>query len=125
MLESNPKKKSRGQGYRTELGKLPLIKLFARSKHGAPKRLTVKKFKKLVEALRKGDIAAAEKTKRFEFVDFSGKVVDGDKLMDAAKRVEDKMRRDVGLDNSRVHPPPVMKLPKWIDELLDRWSPRT
>ena len=100
------------------------MKLFARSKHGAPKRLTLQEFKKLVEVFKKGDIAAAEKTKKFELVDFSGKVVDGGKLEKAAGALEDKVRRDVGFDNVRGHPPPVTKMPKWIDDLLDWWSPR-
>jgi hypothetical protein len=124
MLESNPKKKSRGPGYRTELDKLPLTRLFARSKFGKPTRLSDSRFLALLTACQAGDIAAAEKTKLFELVDFDGNVVDGQKLVKQAAALEDKVRRDVGFDNVRGHPPPVTKMPKWIDKLLDKWSPK-
>ena len=119
MLETNPKKKKRGPGYRAELEKLPLTRLFARSKHGDPKRLTVAEFQVLADALRRGDIRRAEQTKKFELVDFNGNVVDGAKLEKQAAALEQKVRGDVGRDNTRVHPPPLTKMPKWIDDLLD------
>jgi len=122
MLESNDKKKSRGPGYRNELEKLPLMKLFARSKHGKPQRLNLRDFRTLLDALRRGDIKAAEKTKNFELVDFNGNVVNGEKLEKDAEALEARVRRDVGPDNTRVHPPPATKMPKWIDKLLDCWE---
>ncbi len=121
MLEANPKKKARGPGYRKELEKLPLTKLFARSKHKNPHRLSFEAFTRLIDALKNEDIKAAQ-NEGFELVDFNGNAVNGEKLEKDAQALEDKVRRDVGPDNMRGHPPPVTKMPGWVDHLLDCWE---
>ncbi len=125
VIEKNDKKKSRAPGYRQALAKLALTKLFARAKHGAPAPLPVRNFRRLLKALKAGDIAAAVNTKRFELVDFSGNVVDAARLESNAAALEQTVRRDVGTDNIRGQIPPAVKIPleqpKWQEDLIDTW----
>ena len=126
VIEKNDKKKGRGPGYRNELTSLALMKLFARVKHGRPKRIADKDARTLLDAFRRGDIGGALRTKNFELVDFNGSVIDVDALEKKAAALEDKVRRDVGFDNVRVQVPPAhkipLKLPKWLEELIDIWA---
>ena len=57
-----------------------------------------------------------------ELVDFTGKVVNKDKLLRDAKALEDKVRADVGFDNRQVHPLPLPP-PKLIKKIIDRLIP--
>ena len=127
MLEANDAKAVKAQYHRNELERLPLLKLFARAKHGKPKRLPLRDFKKLLDALKTGNITAAQKTKYFDLVDFNGNVIDGDKLEKDAAALEEKVRRDVGSDNTRVQPPPLYKinpkLPEKVGKWIDKWFP--
>lgn len=122
MLEANAKKKDKAPPYRKELGKLGIMKLFARLKHGDGKRLPTKDFRRLLKFLEAGNIKDAEDTGKFQLVDFNGKVVDRKKLEKNATSLEDRVRRDVGLDNTRQQPPPATKMPGWMDDLLDCWE---
>ena len=126
VIEKNDAKKGRAPGYRAELANLALMKLFARVKHGRAGRILDKDFKTLLDALKRGDIIRALKTGNFELVDFKGGVIDVEKLEKKAAALEDKVRRDVGIDNTRVQVPPAykipLKLPKWLEELIDIWA---
>ena len=126
VIEKNDAKKGRAPGYRAELANLALMKLFARVKHGRAGRILDKDFKTLLDALKRGDIIRALKTGNFELVDFKGDVIDVEKLEKKAAALEDKVRRDVGIDNTRVQVPPAykipLKLPKWLEELIDIWA---
>ena len=57
-----------------------------------------------------------------DLVDFNGNVVDEKKLKADVDALEAKVCRDVGSRNKRVHPPPAVKIPKWIEKLLDKWG---
>ena len=127
MLEANDQKKDKGPDYRKELEKLELMKLFGRSKYSKPKLLPRRDFHVLIRAFKDvkagdiADIAEAEK-QNFELVNYKGEVVDGVKLEQNAKALEDKVRRDVGMDNIRAHPIPISsddakKILKWIDKI--------
>ena len=107
MLEKNDTKKHKAPAYRKALDKLPLVKLFARSKHGHPNLLPPHDFRLLLRALRTENIAAAEESGYFDLVDFNGDIVEGEKLKNNAKSLEDKVRQDVGKDNIRTHPYPI------------------
>ncbi len=122
MLEANPKKKDKGPPYRKELDKLGIMKLFARLKHGDARRLPTKDFRKLLKLMEAGNIKAAEDTGKFQLVDFSGKVINREKLEKDAASLEDRVRRDVGVDNTRQQPPPVNKMPGWMEDVLDCWE---
>jgi hypothetical protein len=118
MIESNPKKAPRGAGYREELTRLPLRKLYARWRiDWPPASMNREARAKAYEALLSGEPGAADDA--VELVDFSGKTVNRQKLEDDAKILEDKVRRDVGADNVQVHAPPIVKVPKWVEKLLD------
>ena len=118
-LEANPKKKDLAPQYRKELENLRLFKLFARVNHGKPKVLTAPQLNRLLRLFKAGNIRAAEGKGSFELVDFNGNVVNGEKLRKDAANLEEMVRRKVGLDNTHVDPPPVTKLPKWLEKLLD------
>jgi subtilisin family serine protease len=118
MIEGNPKKAPRGAGYREELSRLPLRKVYARWKIGWPPSSMHRDARaKAYEALRSGEASAADDA--VELVDFSGVVVNRQTLEDQAKTLEDKVRRDVGRDNVQIHAPPIVKIPKWVEKLLD------
>ncbi|APE14005.1 hypothetical protein BOH72_00935 [Mycobacterium sp. WY10] len=120
MIEANPKKKARGQGYRCELAKLPLQTLFARWKADWPTQ-TEQQTANLYAALLAGGVADGEPDP-VELVDFTGKVVDKKKLLQDAKTLEDKVRTDVGRDNTQVHlaPLPSQKL---MEKIIDKIAP--
>jgi len=122
MLEANPKKKAKAPPYRKKLDQLALVKLFARLKHGNAKPLSVKDFRELLRIFEAENIKAAQDTGKFELVDFTGKVVNGTKLEQDAANLEDRVRRDVGLDNTRQQPPPATQMPRWMEKLLDCWA---
>jgi Subtilase family len=118
MIESNPKKAPRGAGYREELARLPLRKLYARWRIDWPPASMGKEARaKAYEALMSGE--GCEGDDAVELVDFAAGVVDRKKLEDEAKNLEDKVRRDVGADNVQIHAPPIVKAPKWVEKLLD------
>jgi subtilisin family serine protease len=118
MIEGNPKKAPRGAGYRQELSRLPLRKVYARWKIGWPPSSMHRDVQaKAYEALRSGEASAADDA--VELVDFSGAVVNRQTLENQAKTLEDKVRRDVGKDNVQIHAPPIVKIPKWVEKLLD------
>jgi hypothetical protein len=134
MVEANPKKKARGQGYRDELAKLPLQALFARWKADWPPQ-TEQQTANLYAALQAGGVAEGEPDP-VELVDFTGKVVEKKKLMQDVKALEDKVRKDVALDNARAHLaplPPQKLMQKIIDKIAPgdddwkkpkRWNPK-
>jgi hypothetical protein len=125
MIEANPKKKARAPGYRQELVKLPLTKLFARVKHAWPEQLNREDFAKLYGALLSEDLAAAAaQDDYFELVDFTGKIVDDAQLIKDAAALEAKVRKDVGRDNIRVQAPPIVKIPAWIQAVIDKLLPK-
>ncbi|MHB8821441.1 MAG: hypothetical protein ACYDAI_12325 [Trichloromonadaceae bacterium] len=66
-------------------------------------------------------LAAAKITKKIDVVGFNGNVVDDEKLVKDSAALEDRVRRDVGIDNVRQHPPPVNMWPK-LEDLLDIWN---
>jgi hypothetical protein len=120
MIEANPKKKARGQGYRDELANLPLQALFARWKADWPPQ-TEQQTANLYAALQAGGVAAGEPDP-VELVDFTGKVVEKKKLLQDAKALEDKVRKDVGSDNTQAHlaPLPPQKL---MEKIIDKIAP--
>ena len=81
-------------------------------------------FTKLLPLLNAADIAGATNTGHFELVDFNGTVADGTQLEKEAARLEEEVRRKVGTDNMHADPPPVTKLPAWIEKLLDKILPK-
>jgi hypothetical protein len=123
-LENNPKKRPSAPDFQEQLEKLRLDKLFARVVHGKATSLTPERFSRLFTLLRAGDLRGAEKTGDFELVDFDGHVVNGEALEKDAARLEEAVRKKVGSDNTHVDPPPVTKIPKWIEALLDKLLPR-
>ena len=82
-------------------------------------QLTPQRFARLFRLLTAADSVGAEKTGDFEIVDFNGKVVNAEKLEADAARLEDAIRKKVGVDNIHIDPPPVTQIPKWIQELLE------
>ena len=123
MIEANPKKQVRAAGYRKKLASLPLRAAFARLKRGSPKQLSKGDFARLYAALAAGDLAEAEKTD-FELVDFSGIVVNSEKLVIDASALEQKIRNDVGSDNRRLPLPPIFRVPKWLLDLIKPKKPK-
>jgi hypothetical protein len=123
MLDANDRKATKAPPYRYALAKMGLTKLFARVKYGQPEQQSIRAYNALLWALKAGDINAANDARKLvELVDFNGNVVDVDKLENDAKALEDRVRRDVGRDNVRFHPPPLYKIPKWMEKLLDWWA---
>lgn len=120
LLEGNPEKKSKGSGYRTELAKLPLQRLFARWKAWWREK-SQRETAKLYAALLAGGVANVEEDP-IDLVDFTGKIVDKNELLNAATSLEDRVRKDVGADNRQVHPMPLPPK-KLIDEIIDRIAP--
>ena len=118
-LEANPKKKDLAPQYRKELENLRLLKLFARVNRGNPQVLPAPELNRVLRGFKEGSLGAAVRTQYFQLVDFSGNVVNSDKLTKDAANLEEMVRRKVGLDNTHVDLPPVTKLPKWLEKLLD------
>jgi hypothetical protein len=61
-------------------------------------------------------------TKGYELVDFDGHVVDGVKLAAEAEKLEQRVRTDVGMDNSRVQAPPVGEASKAWKKIEKIWD---
>lgn len=135
MIEANPKKKARGQGYRDELSKLSLLALFARWKAHWPVQ-TPRQTADLYAALASGQIPPGQQDP-IELVDYTGRVTDKQKLLQAEKALEGKIRKDVGIDNTQTHLaplPPQEKVQKIIDIIQpedpdwkkppQRWDPK-
>jgi hypothetical protein len=118
-LEANPKKKESAPKFRSDLDSLGLLRLFARPAPKGSMALTPQRYARLFRLLKAADIVGAQKTGDFELVDFGGQVVDAEKLVGDVKRLEDTVRKKVGLDNIHFDPPPVTQIPKWIEDLLD------
>jgi hypothetical protein len=109
--------------YRQELEALGLVKLWARLKHGRPRPLDPPRLALLLDALAAEDPVKATAVARDEFklVDFAGRVVDVEKLRQAAAALEARVERDAARNNVHVDPPPVFekpKLPKWLKLIL-------
>ena len=109
--------------YRLELEALGLLKLWARLKHGRPRPLDAARLALLLDALAADDPVKATAAARddFKLVDFQGRVVDVEKLRQAAAALEARVQRDAIRNNVHVDPPPVYekpKLPKWLKYVL-------
>lgn len=123
MLEANDRKATKAPPYRNALDKMPLTKLFARVKYRRAEQMPNRTYYVLLRALKAGDIKAANEDQKWvELVDFNGNVVDEDKLKNDAEALENRVKRDVGSDNVRFHPPPIYEIPKWMKKLLDWWA---
>jgi hypothetical protein len=114
-LEENDKKKDKAPDYRAKLRDLHLLEVFARAKP-----LSRQAYARLHQALLAGNLARADATDGFQLVDFSGAVMDREALEKKAAALEDAVRRDVGKDNIHIDPPPVAKVPAWIQKLIDK-----
>ncbi|WP_117208885.1 hypothetical protein [Allorhizocola rhizosphaerae] len=119
-LERNDKKKHLAPGYRKRLDALRLRQLFARVQFMRAQRLTDATHAKLRLALKTDNLAGALGTGVFDLVDFNDAEVDAVKLAKQAEELEKAVRKDVGFDNVHVDPPPVTKIPKWIQKLIDK-----
>lgn len=116
MLARNPKKKHLVSKFRDRLNKLGLIRLYVQIGHGEPKVLSMRQFKERLTRLRSGKLRS---DRRETLVDFDGKTVNRTVLIAAADKLEREVRDEVGDDNTHVDPPPVAKIPKWLDDYLD------
>ena len=127
-LEANPKKANQAPAFTKQLVALRLIQLYAQIKYGRAKRLDDVKFARLRRLLRDGTAAQADKDIHVDFIDYTGKPVNGKKLTADAAALEKKVRDAVGRDNRHVDGPPVTKMPKIIkcleDILKQPWPPR-
>jgi hypothetical protein len=122
-LEANDKKKQLAPDYRKKLEDLHLMKLYARAKFMHAMPLSDAAYNRLLKQMQTGDLKGAKASGLFDLVDFTRKEVDGDKLAADAGKLEDAVRNDVGLDNVHIAPPPVTKIPKWIQKLIDKVLP--
>ncbi len=120
ILEANPKKQSRGSGYRAELAKLPLQQLFARWKANWREK-SQRETAKLYAALLTGGVTDP-KDDPIDLVDFTGTVIEKVALLKAATALEGKVRKDVGADNRQMHPMPLPPQ-KLIEKIIDRIVP--
>jgi hypothetical protein len=118
-LEKNDKKKDLVPGYRRRLADLHLKEMFARAKFMRAQPLSDTSYEVLRKKLKEEDLAGAIGTGVFDLVDFNGNEVDSRKLIPQIQELEKAVRKDVGVDNIHVDPPPVTKIPKWIKKLID------
>ncbi len=122
MLDANPSKATKAPPYRAALNTLGLKKVFGRTKFGDASPLAPKSFSKLIRHLANEDLERAQNTKHHDLVDFDGNVVDSVTLEADAAALEKRVEDDVGTDNTRQQPPPVNKVPKWMEKILDCWE---
>ena len=118
-LENNPKKKDLAPHHRKRLADLRLLDLWVCVQRGTSKSLPPVTYARLRRLLAGGDIVGAVGTTLVELVDLAGKVVDARKVKQLAAELEAAVVRDVGRDNYHIDGPPVTKMPKWIEKLLD------
>jgi hypothetical protein len=115
------KKKSKNDlapGYHKKLDELKLLEMYVRAKYGHAKRLPRPVYARMIQALREENVSAAAAA-GVQLVDFTGNIVDGDKLLDRAGELQAALLRDVGSENFHVDPLPVNKqpqVPKWVPE---------
>ncbi len=117
-LKDNEKKKDRAPEFTKALKKLTLTKLFVRVYHGHPKVVDPEELDRAVRRFGAETVDVAKDSDR-EFVDFNGNVVDPKTIKSEAEKLEAKVRRVVGRDNTHVDPPPARKPPKWLDDWLN------
>jgi hypothetical protein len=118
-LEANEKKRDQAPGLRKQLADLRLLELWVRVQRGNSRTLPPAVYRRLRGLLVAGNIAAATATTLVELVDLTGTVVDAGQVTGAAEALAAALLRAVGRDNFHFEGPPVTKMPKWIEKLLD------
>jgi len=120
LVEINPKKKDQAPAFRTQLTDLGLMRLYVRAKFGHASVSSPAAYARLRQALRDGDLAAAEKTAVFQLFDFDGKEVKATEILPRAQQLEAAVRRVVGLDNFRADPPPSVFFSAQADSAIGK-----
>lgn len=124
MLENNEKKKKDAPAFTERLRKLGLMSMFARALRARAGLLSQAAYEEVRDLLEKGDICGAVKTKNVELVDFGGNVIDADRLCKIVTQLEADVRSKVGMDNYHMDGPPVTKMPKLAQIIIDFFWPK-
>lgn len=124
MLEGNAKKKDLAPAHRKRLAELHLLELYTRVQHKYARQLTPAVYRRLHRFLLAADLPGAVGTKLFELVDHGGNTVDAVALSKQTAALEAAVRRDVGKDNIHIDGPPVTKIPRVIQEIIDFFLPK-
>jgi Subtilase family/D-alanyl-D-alanine carboxypeptidase len=120
LIEANPKKAKQAPEFRDRLAKLGLLQLYVQVQYAHTAALSMALYERLLAALDAGDLVTAQGFKLIDLVDFSGNIVDAQKLTSDAAKLESDVSRVVGLDNYHQDGPPVDgKTKKIIDGIID------
>lgn len=115
LLEANDSKKHLAPSFKERLEKLGLIRLYVQIGYGNPRVLSPRSFQRRIARLASGELSAKEDE---HLMDFAGKKIDKANLRSKANKLEADVRNAVGNDNTHIDPPPLEKIPKWLDDIL-------
>ena len=120
LIEANNKKAKQAPPLRDRLAKLGLLRLFIQVQYAHIATLSMAKYASLLAALDAGDLAAAQGMKLVDVVDYSGNVVNANRLSTDMAKLEADVVKIVGIDNHHQDGPPVeQKTKKIIDGIID------